>query len=155
MFGSRDVTSFITGDFGRVLERALFNEFIATGLFEDIYTETDLRNMFGWNATSIDYMLVSKAGHIILLQSKWRKTKRRETKCVMRFLRSVEHVVNCAGVGQRYTFGIWAARCEPFEDNKQLMQQYNIHSLSSFDSIVSLVSKTKVFLGEHLSSLAV
>lgn len=131
---------------GLYLEEQMFKAFAGMG-FKRIIREDDLIRQFGFEASSIDYMLETECGRIVL-QLKYRRSRRRENKAVQNFLRSVEFVKNKMQ-DKPILFGIWSSRIEPFEDNKVLLQSHNIVTVSLFDDLYGLVDRTK----ETLTSL--
>jgi hypothetical protein len=130
-------------NFGRLLEDEMFKSIKALGMFDIILTEDDLIRMYGWQSSSIDLMLQSKE-HIIFIQLKWRRSRRRENKGIDNFVRSVEHVSGC--LGNKYTFGVWVSRRDPFDDNKCLLMNRKIYTVHEFENIENLVKKAEQFL---------
>jgi hypothetical protein len=135
---------------GRYLEDQLLKKIISIGEFDEIYTERDLIKGFGFRASSIDFMLTRK-NQMIFIQLKWRKTRRRENHGINNFLNSVEYLTNILG-RDKYSFGVWSSRIEPFEDNKSKLRAMKIYSINSIDNIQSLVEKTEQFIISKIRS---
>jgi hypothetical protein len=135
---------------GHHLENELLKKIISIGKFDDIYTERDLIKMYGFCASSIDFVLVRNS-ELIFIQMKWRRTRRRENKGINNFLKSVEYLCEIFG-RDKYSFGIWSSRIEPFEDNKCKLLESKIYSVNCFDNIENLVIKTEQFILSKLAS---
>lgn len=75
---------------GRFFEQRIYMGLKSMKLFDKIYYEDDLKKIYGWRASSIDYMLEMPDG-IILMQVKWRTSRRRENNAIMNFLNSIRH----------------------------------------------------------------
>lgn len=128
---------------GYKLEELLMRNFCNMGLFKTVLHENDIRKKWGWNLSSIDFWLETES-YIILVQTKWRKTRRKETKGVNNFLRSLTVAKQIAN--KKITFCLWVARREPFEDLISILETNNVYCISSYDSIDKLVSKTIEFI---------
>lgn len=115
---------------GHIFERKITERLSDLRIFDGIYHENDLRKRWGWDVTSIDHLLVYKDFYIPI-QEKWCNTRRRETKHIQRFLRSIAHVRNIME-GKTLLFGVWVSRIEPFDDNKRILQECNVHSVSCY-----------------------
>lgn len=127
---------------GKYLEDRMYQMVKSLQLFDEILTEKDLINTYGWNASGIDLLLKTKTSNIFL-QLKWKNSRRRENKGINSFIRSVEYI---ASKCTKHIYGIWVARIEPFSDNKDLLMQRNIYSIYEYDDIENLVNKTAMFL---------
>jgi hypothetical protein len=114
-------------NFGYVLEMAAYDALVSSNLFDNVYTELDLRKMFGWGASSVDLMLV-KGDMVIMGQLKWRRSRRRESIEINKFIKSVNHICSFLDQGI-FVFGIWISRMEPFNDNKErMLREHKIYS---------------------------
>jgi hypothetical protein len=124
---------------GIKLEMDLYKRLNDLRLFDNIIMEKDLIRLYGWDTSSIDHLLFY-GNYIIPIQTKWVKTKRRETHAVNNFLKSVKIIQRL--FGRPILFGIWCSRMTPFEDNQELMKKMNILSVSCFEDMEILIDKT-------------
>lgn len=128
----------MTKNIGYVFEDIVYEELRSLNIFDEIHHETELTRMYGWDASSIDYMLVYK-NKIIVVQTKWRKTRRREDAGIQKFVRSInymkDHIVDLDEKKQFY--GLWVSRREPFEDNIRYLGSHNVSCVSNFNSMAS------------------
>lgn len=115
---------------GRIFEHKITKRLSDMCIFDDIYHEDDLRKQWGWSACSIDHLVVYK-NFFIPIQEKWCNTRRRETKHITRFLRSISYVKSMLP-DKRFLFGVWVSRIEPFDDNKKMLHDLNIHAVSLY-----------------------
>jgi hypothetical protein len=114
-------------------------------LYSDIvYTEKELIKKYGYKASSIDFLIIYKDQYIFI-QTKWRRTHRREDHGINNFINSVEYL-NKIICPDKLSFGIWSSRVEPYDDNKIKLSDNNIYFVNSFEDISSLVDKTETFL---------
>lgn len=117
-------------------------------MFDEIFTENDLINQFGFSASSIDFMLVHK-NKIIFIQCKYRLSRRRENHGINNFLKSIDHVSNIIGK-DKYSFGIWASRRPPFDDNIVRLNTRQVFTVVCFDDMETLVHETIIFIMDKL-----
>lgn len=108
------------------------------GLFQEIHYETDLRKRWGWHMSSIDYLMVYQNKIIVVIQAKWRRTRRRETAAVQNFIRSIEHVKE--HYASFKIIGLWVSRMTPFEDNQFNLQNYNVYCVCNDDNMMNLAN---------------
>ena len=127
-------------DEGRILEHLLYNEI--RNSYENIYTEKQLIQNFGFQASSIDFLII-KNNIVICIQTKWKKSRRKENKGVHNFLDSITYLKTTDLFKNKLLHGIWASRRDPFLDNKKLMKILNVHCYSCYDSMEGLISGTK------------
>lgn len=126
-----------TKNFGYYLENKLYAHIKSLDLFDDIIVEDQLRKELGWDASGVDHLIIYK-DFIIPIQTKWRKTRRKETLFINNFLHSLDYI--CTKLqDKRFLFGLWVSRREPFEDNKEHLLGRNILPVSCFNSIDELV----------------
>jgi hypothetical protein len=115
-----------------------------------IIGEKELITKYGNPASSVDFLIELDNG-IITIQTKWKGSKRRENKDIHKFLKSTEYLTQI--YKERYekdlVFGLWISRLEPFEDNKSVLVDKKIHSISCFESIDFLVMKTQEWLKKY------
>lgn len=135
-------------DIGQLFEYKMMKRLISMNLFDEIYTENDLIHQFGFLASSIDFMLI-RQDTIIFVQCKYRLSRRRENHGVDNFLKSIDYVTRNMDK-TKCSFGIWASRRQPFEDNIIRLKDHNVSTVVCFDDMDSLVSKTMVFIMEQL-----
>jgi hypothetical protein len=107
-----------------------------TEKFEQILYETELKKRYGWNASSVD-MLIIYGDTLIFTQCKWRVSRRRESLDIAKFLNSAKHISQFFGTDFK-VYGLWVSRREPFSDNKELLKKENMCSISNFDSMDKL-----------------
>ena len=130
---------------GRQFEARVYKELLDLKQFDCIYDEIDLRKQYGWDSSGIDFLVV-KGNIALAIQLKWRKSRRRESIGIEKFLNSLSYVKQKSGetnAGYNLAGGLYISRLEPFEDNKEKLREHNIISLSCFESMESLVEQTK------------
>ena len=129
---------------GRVLEHKITSKLHDMRLFDCVMHEDDLRRRWGWDICSIDHLLIYKGYYLIPIQEKWCNTRRRETKHMQRFLRSVSYLQSVYP-DKRILFGLWVSRIDPFDDNKHMLTKANVHTVScytsSMDELVALLAE--------------
>ena len=116
-------------------------------MFDNILHENQLKQRWGWPSSSVDYMLETK-DHVILIQCKWRTSRRRENLGITNFLSSVNHILS--KFDKPMLIGLWISRIEPFEDNIETLKKHKIQCISYYDDIEMLVDKAI----EHLRTVA-
>lgn len=127
-------------NFGYFLEDKLFAELKGMKLFDDILLEDFMLKRWGWSASGVDQLLII-GDYAIAIQTKWRKTRRREDHFINNFLTSLDFTIKKSG--KKLLFGLWVSRREPFEDNLEKLMAKNVKAISCFDSIDDLVKLTK------------
>jgi len=140
-------------NFGKLLEDKLYEKLVEIddhGMFKQIVHEDKLKQCWGWQAASVDYLVDLGDWGIILIQCKWRRSRRRENKAIYNFLESVRYITN--KVGKDVLFGMWISRIGPFDDNVETLAGNKIHCVSDYDSIEWLVEKTARTLTELLTT---
>lgn len=125
-------------NFGKHLEEKLYERLLELGYFQTIADEEHLKRLWGWKAASVDYLL-EISGMVIMIQCKWRRSRRRENKGINNFLGSVEYIKNKND--KPLLFGLWISRVDPFEDNIEVLNNKHIICVSEFNSIDWLVDK--------------
>ena len=130
---------------GYVLEEEMYKSLLELG-FEEVKHERDLTRHYGWLLSSIDF-LIEVDNCMIAIQTKYKKTRRRENHGIDNFLRSLDHFQKVVG-NNKQLLGLWISRLEPFEDNLERLAKKNVYCISCFESIEQLVSKTKCYLKE-------
>lgn len=123
---------------GHLLELAFYERIVGLSGIRNIFHESDLRRLYGWNAASIDFLLELDSG-IVPIQCKYRNTRRREDNGISNFVKSIEYI--CERCERPLLFGMWISRLEPFDDNKEVLRNYNIDTVSIFGSIEELSSR--------------
>lgn len=124
---------------GRLLELTFYDRLTQLPGIRNILHETQLRRMYGWFACSVDFLIEFDHG-IVLVQCKYRNTRRRETYGIVNYMKSVELIKQ--SYGKPFLFGLWMSRLDPFEDNKAWMIGKNIYTASEFKSIEKLIQKS-------------
>lgn len=132
---------------GEKLEADVYHQIRKMNIFDVVLIENDLVSMYGWDCSSIDQLLIID-GYMIPIQLKWRRTRRRETKGINNFIRSIHHVKDI--IKKDVLFGIWSSRMVPFEDNAMLLENEKVVSVSFFDNIDGLVMETIKVLKKKL-----
>ncbi len=132
------------------MKELLCMEFMCKGI--QVYHEDDLRKLFGFDATGVDFM-IDAPSCIVFAQCKYVRSRRRETKYVHRFLQSIHYIKNKMSVvdGIRY-HGFWVARLEPFHDNREWMRQHEVEAISSQESMEDLLVKSICAIRSTLES---
>lgn len=127
---------------GQELEEKIYDILKTIG-FKRIKKEKELISLFGFNASSIDFLVESDQG-IIAIQTKWKGSKRRETKDINNFVKSLDYLTNIFKEEYKkdLLFGLWISRLEPFEDNKRKLEENKTYAISCFESIEDLGYKT-------------
>lgn len=139
---------------GRVLERR-FSERLNACLGEArgvvrVYEEPELMERYGWNASSVDYLIELEHG-IVVVQVKYRRTRRRENQAIRNFLNSAEHIK--ARMGKPVVFGLWVSRLEPFADNVQCLSGHRVVTVSYFENMDILVERAVGVLVNSLQKI--
>lgn len=124
---------------GYEVERKFFNSIKQCNFFIDIKSEKDLKKLYGWDLSSIDYLIITTNG-IIPIQIKYRRTRRKETHCINNFLKSIDHLPQI--YEKPILFGVWISRMSPFMDNQTLLESRKIQCVSYFDDIDILIKKS-------------
>lgn len=124
---------------GRVFERRIHNALLQSlrNDIDVIYDENDLRKKYGWESVGIDFLLV-KDKYCIAIQTKYRKTRRREDVMINKFVKSLDHLLDRSDYN--YVCGFWISRRKPFDDNMNFMGSRNIKCVHEFHSMDALVN---------------
>ena len=137
-------------NFGYIFESILYERLKSLNLFDEIYYETDLRKKWGFDAASVDYLLVYK-NNVIMLQVKWRKTRRKENAHIQNFIKSINHISHFIN-DKTMLFGLWISRRQPFDDNLYYMSNHNIYCISDFNSMTKLANDMEAILKNVINS---
>lgn len=129
---------------GYLFEHVIFEKLKSMDLFDEIHYEKELIKRYGWNACSIDYLLVYKDTYIVI-QLKWVKTKRRETHAINNFIKSVEYLRTLFNT-KKMICGLWVSRRKPFQDNEFNLNNRNIFCVSEFDNMSKAADQTERFI---------
>ena len=121
---------------GRVFEQRFYDRLKTLDGYDSIYEERDLRKMFGWDCVAVDFLVV-KGDLAIAIQTKYKKTRRREDKFIGNFINSIDSVLKYAN--KDLLAGFWVSRIKPFDDNIEYMSNRNIHCVSNFDNMDYLI----------------
>lgn len=137
------------GNMGRILEHKITSKLSEMHIFDRVLHEDELRKLWGWDICSIDHLLIYK-NYLIPIQEKWCNTRRRETKHMQRFLKSVKYLQRVLP-DKQVLFGLWVSRIDPFDDNKHMLTQANVHTVSCYTSCMDeLVTILVNWLQQHL-----
>lgn len=135
---------------GRLFEQKITDSLCALSLFDTVLHEDDLRRQWGWDVCSIDHLLVYKGYYLIPIQEKWCNTRRRETKHMQRFVKSVSYIQKILP-NHKILFGVWVSRIDPFDDNKEMLCKHNIFTVSRYTSCMNeLISSLISFIHDSL-----
>lgn len=132
---------------GYLMEHLIYEQIKELNLFDEIIYEKDLVKRFGREAVGIDYLLIYQ-NKMIILQIKWRRTRRRENNAIKNFLNSVNHIINKIN-DKQYIMGLYISRMEPFSDNKDHLKNNKVHCIYDFNSMTTLA----VYTANYLKSL--
>lgn len=133
---------------GYKFENIMYTKLKQSNLFDEVVYERELASRLGWGAAGVDFLLVRK-DEMILLQIKWRKSRRRENFGIINFMKAIDYVVNSIK-DKKYAFGLYISRREPFCDNINQLRCKNVHCLSEYNSMVDLATQTVDFLKEKV-----
>ena len=123
---------------GQVLENEMFSKLRLLPV-EAIYTERELIKEYGFDASSVDFLVeFEKFG--IFIQTKYLKSRRRESCHIKRFLNSIQVIKS--DMKNKCFYGIWVSRCKPFDDNITYLKSNNVAVISCYESIPELVNQT-------------
>lgn len=115
--------------------------------FNKIFCEDEIRRRFGWQTTGIDFLIELDHG-IIVIQTKWVKTRRRSTKAVNSFINSTKFINNV--YGKPILYGLWLSRLQPFDDHKMIMEKESIYCISCIYSMEELIEQSCKWLKDKL-----
>jgi hypothetical protein len=124
---------------GAKLEVDVLSALKSLDIFDAVYHERELVDLFGWQCCSIDVLAVC-GDYIIPTQQKWRNSKRRETQGIDNFIKSIEYIQDT--LCKKVLFGVWSSRKQPFDDNTLKLKEWNVICVSHFADIDGLVQKT-------------
>lgn len=113
-------------------------------IFDEIIYEKELIKRYGREAEGIDYLLIHQ-NKMIILQVKWRRTRRRENSAIDSFLRSLNYIVDSLK-DKQYMLGLYISRLEPFDDNKCQLKNNKVHCIFEYESMTSLAINTANYL---------
>lgn len=126
-------------NYGKLLEDILYYNLQNTPYIK-IYNEIQLTKLYGWNATSVDFMIEFN-NIIIFIQTKYLNSRRKETRNIHKFLNSTYYIYNQLSTNKPF-IGIWVCRLHPFPDNEIFLSNNQSYVVSSFNSIYNLVDNT-------------
>lgn len=124
---------------GKILEDSLLENLQILPV-NKIYTEKQLTNLYGWNASSVDFM-IELNNFTIFIQTKFLKSRRKESCHIKKFINSIHHIKHMHNINTKY-IGLWVCRIHPFDDNILYLKSNHTHVISCFDSINNLVNQT-------------
>lgn len=133
-------------NYGRILENVLFENLKNLPL-KKIYTEKELTDMYGWDASSVDFMLEFN-NKFIFIQTKFLNSRRRESTHINKFLKSIDFIKINHNINIQY-IGLWVCRLHPFDDNEKFLKSKNSYVISCFESITTLVNKTIEYINNY------
>lgn len=124
---------------GRIFESLVYSRLKCLPGIDTVYTEDELRKLFGWQSVGIDFLLV-KGTIVVAIQTKYRKTRRREDHGVNNFIKSLKYILGVTDLTLRT--GFWISRLKPFEDNISYLSTFNIQCIYHFDCMDTLINKS-------------
>ena len=130
---------------GYLAEQLFFQQI--SGHVQNIKQECDLKRCFGWDMTSIDFLLETDSG-IIPVQIKYRGTRRRENNAIKNFLNSVNKL--SVLYNKPVLFGMWLSRLKPFDDNELLLKDHNIQCVDYYHDLTALIDKGVQYILSNL-----
>lgn len=129
---------------GYIFENIIYQKLKSLEIFEEIHYEKELIKRYGWLCSSIDYLLIHKDVYIVT-QLKWVKTKRRETRGINNFIKSVEHLSKMFN-HKKMIFGLWISRRKPFQDNEENLKNKNIYCIVESESMDKAAENVASFI---------
>lgn len=129
---------------GYVMESLVYEYIKNLNIFDEIIYEKELIKRYGREAVGIDYLLIHQ-NKMIVLQIKWKRTRRRENNGIESFLRSLNYIVDSLK-DKQYMLGLYISRLEPFDDNKCHLQNNKVHCIFEYESMTSLALNTANYL---------
>lgn len=117
---------------GRLMELKLYESIERSLSHIRILHESQLRQLYGWDSSGIDFLIEYENG-IVPIQCKYRKTRRREDYGIRNFLKSIVFIQEHHP--KPILFGLWVSRITPFDDNRAILCNNNIYSVSNFSSM--------------------
>lgn len=120
---------------GILFEKLIHKKLVESNLFNEVYHEKDLIKLFGILASSVDFML-EYDNTLIFIQCKYKNTKRKETRDIQNYIKSIEYIVE--KLNKNIYIGIWISKLTPFEDNIEYLSKKNIKIISNYTSIEDL-----------------
>lgn len=123
---------------GRIFERLVLNKLRRLKGVDAIWDENDLRKEYGWQSVGVDF-LIEKGDSIIAIQTKYKKTRRREDHAIHNFIKSVDYIVQVTK--KKLHLGLWISRIKPFNDNVCFLSSRNIACVHDFDDMEYLADE--------------
>jgi hypothetical protein len=144
-------------DLGEFFEYKLYEKLLCK--FPCILRERDLIKKWGFNSSSVDFLIDIDEHNIIVIQAKYRRTRRRETHGVLNFLKSSKYIAECSK--KNIVYGLWISLLPPFNDNQDKMMKYNISCVScdkinncnNNELINELLNKTLIKVNEFCQDI--
>lgn len=121
---------------GRIFEKKIYHKLTQLDGIDVIYDENDLRKKYGWDSVGIDFLII-KNGKCVAIQTKYRKTRRREDDAIRKFVNSLDYILENTNL--IYACGFWISRIQPFEDNEIYMDSRNIKCIHEFHCMERLI----------------
>lgn len=120
---------------GIIFEKSLHKKLIECKLFNKIVHEKELIKTYGFLACSIDFMLEYE-NKLIFVQCKYKNTKRKETKDIKNYVKSMDYLSE--KLGNKLYIGLWISKLTPFEDNIKFLSSKNTKVISHYSSVEDL-----------------
>lgn len=131
---------------GHIFEQNMMLKLQSISGYDHLYEENELRKIFGWPSVGVDFLLV-KGNNVIAIQTKYRKTRRREDHGIGKFVKSIDFVLQMSN--KNLIAGLWVSRIRPFDDNIEFLSKRKISCLNNFDNMDTLIEDTIKYI-EHL-----
>lgn len=123
---------------GQIFENIVRDHLQKINGIDVMYNEQQLRSRFGWQSVGVDFLIV-KGREVIAIQTKYRKTRRREDHGINNFIKSLEYILCVSDL--RLHRGFWVSRIKPFDDNISYLSSLNVSCLYDFDCMETLANR--------------
>ncbi len=120
---------------GILFEDSIHKKLVQSNLFSEIYHEKDLIKLFGISASSVDFML-EYDNTLIFIQCKYKNTKRKETRDIKNYVKSMEYIIE--KLNKNIYIGLWISKLTPFQDNIEYLSKKNVKIISNYTTVENL-----------------
>lgn len=120
---------------GILFEDSIYKKLVQSNLFSEIYHEKDLIKLFGISASSVDFML-EYDNTLIFIQCKYKNTKRKETRDIKNYVKSMEYIIE--KLNKNIYIGLWISKLTPFQDNIEYLSKKNVKIISNYTTVENL-----------------
>lgn len=137
-------------NYGRLFEKRIWASLKQLDNIDKIYDENQIRKAFGWQAVGVDF-LICKGDFIIAIQTKYKKTRRREDHGIQNFIKSLDYILEKSN--KKLLVGLWISRIKPFDDNISYMLSKNIECIYNFDCMDTLVDSALQTTAQYIECI--